>query len=253
MQLSSVILVGPLRDHYWAIQTYVYHCSPTCRSQRGDWDCHIHRNDLAPPSHKHITAWTTDSWPVSLNTSNTCTHAAINQCCTGIQKSVFSVKSLMFRKFWCETKKGKWKNRLIVLTDKEKKIENRAKPEETRRNTSKDGRSLSTLSNDCASHSETKNIYLNHHEMEKICIINVCMYKRWKVTGELHLANVCRVFIVVQAVLSSCQHFALPKALGLHRSWWLSVRKRGNLNTQTGNWGIIKCILDVNLSPQSSR
>lgn len=134
MQLSSVILVGPLRDHYWAIQTYVYHCSPTCRSQRGDWDCHIHRNDLAPPSHKHITAWTTDSWPVSLNTSNTCTHAAINQCCTGIQKSVFSVKSLMFRKFWCETKKGKWKNRLIALTDKEKKIEN---PTEIGRNQKK--------------------------------------------------------------------------------------------------------------------
>lgn len=118
---------------------------------------------------------------------------------------------------------------------------NRAKPEETHQKMAE----VCPLRN--------KNIYLNHHEMEKICIINVCMYKRWKVTGELHLAIVCRVFIVVQAVLSSCQHFALPKALGLHRSWWLSVRKRGNLNTQTGNWGIIKCILDVNLSPQSSR
>lgn len=78
----TVWFLRALRVHYWVIQTYVYHCSPVCRSQRGDWDSHIHRNDLAPlpqpASNKHITAWTTDSWPVSLNTSNTCMHHTIN-------------------------------------------------------------------------------------------------------------------------------------------------------------------------------
>lgn len=46
-------------------------------SQRGDWDCHMHRNGLYP----HLYRITTCSWPASLSRSNTCTHNGTNYHC----------------------------------------------------------------------------------------------------------------------------------------------------------------------------
>lgn len=83
------------------IQAGVYHWFTGCRSHRGDSVCHINTGMTLFPSgfpsvsHKHITAWPTQTWPVSLNTSNTCTHTDLNQSFNGIQRSVGAVEFLI--------------------------------------------------------------------------------------------------------------------------------------------------------------
>lgn len=102
MQLSSWCdSQGPLRFPCWVIQAGVCHWFTLCRSHRGDSVCHINTgmtlfpSGFPPASHKHITAWPTNTWPVSLNTSNTCTHTELNQSFTGIQRSVGTVEILI--------------------------------------------------------------------------------------------------------------------------------------------------------------